>query len=142
MSPTLILYPAFAMFALTLACVVTMGASRYGAIRRGEVRMSFYRTYDEGTQPRRLHLLSRHVQNHFEVPPLFHIGVIMVYATASTTLAALIFAWLYVLARLVHTFVHLGSNNVTHRFFAFGSSLLMLLGLWASQLVVLIGRGG
>lgn len=142
MNASLILYPSIAMFALTLACVVTLGLSRYRAIRRGEVRISYYRSYDEGTQPKRLHLLSRHVQNHFEVPPLFHIGVVLLFVTASTSGAALWFAWLYVLARLLHTWVHLGSNNVTHRFVAFGFSLLMLLGLWTSLLVVVAGRSG
>jgi len=142
MNSVQILYPAMAMFALTMGCVFALGIARYQAIRKGEVRISFFRTYDEGSQPRRLHLLARHVQNHFEVPPLFHLGVILTYATQSASAASLTFAWLFVLVRVVHSAIHLGSNNVSHRFFAYGFSLMMLCGLWASMLVSLLGKSG
>jgi hypothetical protein len=135
-----VLYPAIAMFALTMACVFALGLARYRAIRKGEVRLSFFRTYDEGSQPKRLHLLARHVQNHFEVPPLFHVGVVLVHATQSASAASIGFAWLFVVSRIVHSSIHLGTNNVTHRFFAYGFGLLMLCGLWASLLVSLLTR--
>jgi hypothetical protein len=128
------------MFALTMGCVFSLGFARFRAIRKGEVRVSFFRTYDEGSQPKRLHLLARHVQNHFEVPPLFHVGVALTYATQSASAAAVAFAWLFVVSRIVHSSIHLGTNNVSHRFFAYGFGLLMLCGLWVSLLVSLLGR--
>lgn len=136
----LILYPAVAMFLFTMTCLFGLGIARLRAIRRGEVKISFYRGYDEGSQPKRLHLFARHVQNHFEVPPLFHIGVLLSYATQSVSAAALGFAWLFVLARLLHAYIHLGSNNVTHRFLAFAFSLVMVSGLWLSLLIALASR--
>jgi hypothetical protein len=140
MNSAQVLYPAIAMFALTMACVFALGLARYRAIRRGEVRVSYFRTYDEGSQPKRLHLLARHVQNHFEVPPLFHVGAVIAFATQSASAASIVFAWLFVAARVVHSAVHLGSNNVTHRFLAYGFSLMMLCGLWAALLVSLVGN--
>ncbi len=142
MNTALILYPAIAMFFFTMACIFTMGFARLRAIKNGEVKIRFFRTYNEGTQPQRLHLLARHVQNHFEVPPLFYVGVILVFATQSVTTAALGFSWLFVISRVVHAYFHLGSNNVSYRFFAFGFGLLMLCGLWASLLFSLIGKAG
>lgn len=71
MSTEMMIYPSIAMFALSFFCILMLGRARYNAIRKGEVRISYFRTYNEGEQPARLHLLSRHVQNHFEVPPLF-----------------------------------------------------------------------
>lgn len=137
-SPTAILYPAVAMFFLTLGCLLTLGLSRYRAIRAGEVKISYYRTYDEGVQPKRLHLLARHIQNHFEVPPLFYIGVILTYVTDSVGVVAVVCAWSFVAARVLHTYIHLGSNNVSHRFFAFGMSLTFLAALWALLLFGLL----
>jgi len=133
-----ILYPSIAMFALTIGVLMLLGASRYKAVRNRNVRISFYRTYDEGSQPARLHLLSRHMQNHFEVPPLFHIGVLLSFVVGSTGIAALGFAWLFVATRCLHTYIHLGSNNVTHRFFTFGASLIFLVGLWTTLLATLL----
>ena len=129
------------MFALSMGFVFALGLARVRAIRKGEVRVSFFRSYDEGTQPKRLHILARHVQNHFEIPPLFHIGVVLIYVTQSVSSVAVVFAWLFVAARIVHSCVHLGSNNVTHRFFAYGISLLALCGLWALLLLALPGKG-
>lgn len=133
-----ILYPAFAMFFLTMGCIALLGVSRYRAIHSKQVKVSFYRTYNEGTQPKRLHILSRHVQNHFEVPPLFYLGVLIAYMSKNDLSISLIFAWLFVGARVVHTAIHLGSNNVSIRFFTFGFSLICLLVLWCTNLYVLL----
>ncbi len=132
-----ILYPAFAMFSLSLACLFSLGFLRFMAIRKREVKISYFRTYNEGTQPARLHLFARHVQNHFEVPPLFHLGLILSFVTGNNALLTLVFAWLFVAARLVHTFIHLGPNNVSMRFFTFGFSLICLCGVWASTFYAL-----
>lgn len=139
MNPTAIVYPAIAMFFLTLGCLLTLGLRRYRAIHAGEVKISYYRSYDEGVQPKRLHLLARHVQNHFEVPPLFYIGVVLTYATDSVGVASVACAWSFVAARAVHTFIHLGSNDVSRRFLAFGVSLAFLAGLWTALLIRLLG---
>lgn len=133
-----ILFPAFAMFFLTMGCIALLGVSRYRAIHSKQVNVSFYRTYDEGTQPKRLHILSRHVQNHFEVPPLFYLGVLIAYMSKNDLSISLIFAWLFVGARVVHTAIHLGSNNVSIRFFTFGFSLICLTVLWCTNLYVLL----
>ncbi len=138
MQSTAILYPCIAMFTLTFGSILLLGFSRYTAIHKRDVRISYFRTYDEGTQPARLHLLSRHVQNHFEVPPLFHIGVLITFASGSVTTLSVIFAWLFVAARCVHSYIHLGNNDVSRRFFTFGTSLLFLAGLWLTLLYGLV----
>ncbi|MCB1608308.1 MAG: MAPEG family protein [Xanthomonadales bacterium] len=138
MNQTALILSSVAMFTLTICCLFFMGYSRFRAIRAGEVRISFFRTYDEGSQPKRLHLISRHVQNHFEVPPLFHIAVLLNVFAGATTTAALVCAWAFVAARVAHTAIHLGSNNVSRRFFVFGFSLLMLLGLMINLTVHLL----
>lgn len=130
MNSIAIIYPAISMFFLTIGCIFTLGIARYRAIHNHQVKISYFRTYDEGSQPQRLHLLSRHVQNHFEVPPLFYVGVMLVYVTESVGLFSVTCAWLFFGARVVHTFIHLGKNNVSYRFFTFGFSLICLCGLW------------
>lgn len=140
MNSALMLYPSIAMAMLTLGMLLRMGYLRYRAIHAGRVRISYYRCYNEGQQPPDLHLIMRHVQNHFEVPPLFHAVVIATFASGTVTPLALMLAWLYVAARCAHSYIHLGSNNVSHRFFVFGFSLLVLIGLWAHLLVALLHR--
>ena len=134
MQPTAILYPGIAMFFLTFSVILALGFARYRAIQRREVSIKYFRTYDEGSQPPRLHVLARHVQNHFEVPPLFYFGLLFAFVTGSVNVVAVCLAWLFVAARCVHSYIHLGSNNVSRRFFTFGVSLMLLAGLWASLL--------
>lgn len=142
MSPQLILFPAVAMFALTFGVILRLGWARYRAIRSGAVSIKFFRTYDEGDQPARLHLLSRHVQNHFEVPPLFYIGVLITFAVGAVTPVSLAFAWAFVAIRCLHSWIHLGSNDVSVRFMSFCASLVALAGLWCCALLGLIRAAG
>ena len=133
-----ILYPGIAMFSLTLGVLLWLGGARFTAIRNRSVSIKYFRTFNEGNQPERLHLLSRHMQNHFEIPPLFYAGVLFTYASGSVTLLSVVLAWLFFFTRCVHSFIHLGANNVSARFFTFGASLIFLAGIWACLLASLL----
>ena len=138
MTPTAILYPGIAMFSLTLGVMVMLGVARYTAIHNRSVSIKYFRTFNEGNQPERLHLLSRHMQNHFEIPPLFYAGILFTYASGSVTVLSVILSWLFFFTRCVHSFIHLGANNVSARFFTFGVSLIFLAGIWAGLLASLL----
>ncbi len=139
MDPSAILFPGIAMFFLSFAMVIVLGVSRFSAIRRGEVSIKYYRLYNEGQQTPRLQLLSRHVQNHFEVPPLFYIALLFIYVSNQVTALTVALAWLYFASRCLHSYIHLGSNNVSRRFSVYGASGLVLAALWLSLLVSLLG---
>jgi hypothetical protein len=138
MTSTAILYPGIAMFCVTLLVMLRLGFARYAAIHDQSVSIKYFRTFDEGSQPERLHLLSRHMQNHFEIPPLFYAGILFTYVSGSVTGLSVALAWLFVLTRCVHSAIHLGTNNVSARFFTFGVSLVFLAGIWIALLVSLL----
>jgi len=133
-----IIYPAVAMFMLTISMIFLLGISRFIAIRKRQVNVKFFQQYLDGTQPERLHILGRHIQNHFEVPPLFYIGIILSIITGNTGGVSVAAAWLFVILRGIHSYIHLGKNNVSHRFFCFGASLVALSVLWGSLFVSLL----
>lgn len=133
-------YPSIAMFFLTGSLLLSLGLSRFIAIKQNKVSIRYYTKYTEGEQPQRLHILGRHVQNHFEVPPLFHIGVILIFVTNTVTDVNLAAACLFVAFRVVHTLIHLTNNNVSQRFFCFGLSLVCLTTMWVSLLSNLLSR--
>jgi hypothetical protein len=138
MNPTNILLPSIAMALLTLGLLIYMGLRRVAAVKRGEVSSKFYRAYRDGEQPERLHVLGRHIQNHFEVPPLFHLVVLATYVTGLVDLASVGLAWAFVALRGVHTLVHLGSNRVSRRFNVFALSVLVLIALWVNLFIGLL----
>ena len=138
MDPVAILYPGIAMFFLTFSMVVYLGYNRFTAIRRRDVSIGYYRLYDRGEQPERLALLGRHVQNHFEVPPIFYAALLFTFVSGAVNPFSVSLAWLFVLSRCVHSYIHLGSNNVTRRFVTFITGGLILTGIWTSLLVSLL----
>ncbi len=131
-----ILYPAFAMAALTFFCVFRMGLLRFSAIRRGEIDGRFFRLYKDYEEPEYLRVMSRHVVNLYEAPVLFYTISIIAFVTETVSILTLALAWAYVALRYVHSYIHLTSNRVVHRFRIFATSQFVLLILW---LVVLVG---
>lgn len=138
MQPELIFYPAIAMFLLTMFVLFRTGLARNAAVRRREVDVRFYQLY-QGEEPAHLRLLSRHLQNHFEIPPLFYVVVLALYVTGQVTMLSLIGAWLFVALRVLHSVVHLGGNVVLRRFFVFIASCVSLILLWLYLLIGLLG---
>jgi hypothetical protein len=127
-----ILYPGFALGLLTLLAVLRLGLLRYGAVGRREVDPRYYSLYVGEGEPERLRVWTRHVLNLFEAPILFYAVLAFARAAEVGSRAMVVFAWTYVGLRLIHSFIHLGSNNVRHRFFAYGASMLVLTALWVA----------
>jgi hypothetical protein len=120
-----VLFPVFAMLALTLGVGVRMGLARYRAVARREVDGRYYEAY-QGEEPRELRVLSRHFSNLLETPPLFYVACIIAYVTDQQGLLIVGLGWAYVALRVVHTFIHLGPNIVIRRFQVFVLSLVVL----------------
>jgi hypothetical protein len=137
---TSILYPALAMFLLTAAVFVRMAQVRFGAVGRGEMQAEFYRTYQTGAEPDYMRVVTRNFINLFEVPVLFYVAVILIYVTRQTSPWFLGCAWTYVALRYLHTYVHLGRNDVVLRFRIYLASWVVLTVAWVS-LFVRLGSG-
>ena len=76
--------------------------------------------------------------NHFELLLLFYVLIALALITqhASAPLAGL--AWLFVISRVVHAFIHSTSNDVPRRFWAycFGMTVLIIMWLWFAVSVI------
>jgi len=131
-----ILYPVFALFALTMLVQFRLGILRVAAVKKGEVDASFFRTYSGTPEPDHLRIHSRHLINLYEAPVLFYAIAIIAFITGNYGAIPVALAWLYVLIRYLHSYVHLTSNRVLLRFRLFLASLTVLIALW---LVVLTG---
>ena len=135
-----ILWPAFALFALTMVVVFRLGSLRWRAVRRRQVDPRFYKIYRGDGEPEEVAVVSRHLVNLYEAPTLFYAATAIAFAAgiAATPLIAL--GWTYVVLRLVHSSIHLGSNDVLWRFRVFAASWLALAAYWALLAVELVSR--
>jgi len=132
-----ILFPVFALLAMTLWVAARLGLARYRAVARREVDARYYKAY-QGEEPVHLRVLSRHFSNLLETPPLFYVACIIAYVTEQQDVLVLGLAWAYVALRFAHTLIHLGPNTVMLRFQVFVLSLLVLSAMLAALFVGLL----
>lgn len=130
--PKLILYPAFPMFLIAAITLMRLAQLRFAAVSGGKVDPRYYQLFQGGEEPPHIRVVQRHFDNQFEVPMLFYVVVLLAYVSGTVTLWTLGLAWTYVGLRYVHSYVHLGSNDVLKRFRVYGASGLVLLVLWTS----------
>ena len=132
-----VLYPIFALLALTLAVMVRMGLARYRAVVRREVDHRYYEVY-QGEEPKHLRVLSRHFSNLVETPPLFYVACLVAFVTEQQSGLVIGLAWAYVALRFLHTYIHLGPNVVALRFRVFVLSMVVLTVLLVALFIGLL----
>ena len=130
-----LVYPMFALVLLTAGVLGTLFRSRVRAVRTGKLSSRYFRIYQGEVEPEETAKPARHFSNLFEAPTLFYAGCLAGIATGDSGMAVQVIAWLYVLARLVHAYVHLGQNRLGNRIYAYFSSWLALLALWLHVVV-------
>ena len=124
-----LLLPAFVQFALTVYVLTRMGQGRVRAVRSGQVKLPEVDTktaYSETVQR-----FANNYVSQFELPVLFYAVLAFALATELIDFALIGLAWAFVGSRLVHSFVHTGSNRIATRFKVFVAGLVFLVGMWA-----------
>jgi hypothetical protein len=138
MNAKLMLYPLLAMFLLTVLVAATMLRRRVTFYKTNRVHPQKTATSGQMAATITDTRASDNFRNLFELPVLFYVVVLAIYATNLVCTAHLALAWGYVVARYAHSFIHCSSNVVMQRFYAFLASCLCLVAMWgmfAYQLV-------
>ena len=130
MQNTSILYPVFALAGWTAFVLTLMGVTRIGAALRGRVSPTDFRFGESANVPAGVCIPNRNYMNLLELPVLFYVVCLLLYATRQHESVALFLAWAYVALRVAHSIVHLTYNNVIHRLIVFAISNTVLLVLW------------
>ena len=120
----------FAMVVLTFVVLVTLFRSRVGAVREGRVSAAYFRIYQGEVEPECTAKPARHFANLFEAPVLFYVACLASMILHFAGIVMQVLAWLYVAARVMHAYVHLGGNRLRRRIRAYFVSWLVLLAMW------------
>ena len=123
------LYPMFAMVIVTFVVAIYLFRLRVKAVKAGDVRLSQFRL-NTGEIPDAINQAARNYTNLFEVPMLFYVACVAAIALGIQLPAMVITAWICVLARIIHSWIHLTSNNVIHRMRAYMLGNICVLVLW------------
>ncbi len=136
MTPFWLIAAILAQGALALGLLWYLGTIRIPMVMQGEVRIDDIALERQGW-PKREWQASNAFDNQFQLPVLFYVGAgLALYF--GPTLFEVVLAWLFVLSRYLHAFVHITDNHVIRRFAAYFAGLLLLCVLWLDLVVRLV----
>ena len=130
MEAKLILYPLLAMFLLVCLVAATMLRRRIAFYKLNRVHPQKTATSAQMAAVMSDSRAPDNFRNLFELPVMFYVATLTIYAAGLICMPHLILAWGYVIARYAHSFIHCTSNVVMHRFYAFLASCVLLVCIW------------
>ena len=140
MSVTSLLLPVFVQVALTFALMGWMWKLRIGALKSRAVTFKDI-ALREPAWPARATQVGNCFHNQLELPVLFYVLVAFILITRTNDIIFVVLAWIFVAARLVHAYIHTGSNDVQSRFYAIAASLFALVAMWVVFAVRILSVG-
>jgi hypothetical protein len=135
----LIFLPMLVVVALTFVAFARMAAGRGRAVKGGH-DPAYYKAQLGAPEPEYTVVGVRHYGNLFEMPTLFYAACLTAFVLQAVSGWVLIFAWAYVVCRLVQSAVHLTYNAPGHRGMAFVLSVLAMLALWVTLALAICAR--
>jgi hypothetical protein len=134
-----VLLPLFVQVALTFVLLIWTAALNRRAIVNREVRWRDI-ALREPNWPARNRQIHNAFLNQLETPVLFYVLTILAWITRHADYLFIVLAWIYVVMRLAHAFIHVTDNYVPRRGAVFLLGVLVLALMWAIFMVrILLG---
>jgi len=128
-------YPVAALAFWTFLVLHVMGFSRVRAVARGRARISEFAYGETERVPERIRRANRNMINLLEVPLLFYVGSLFAINLSAVSTTLVVLAWVYFALRVLHSVIHLTTNNILHRASVFGASNLVVVAMWVALVV-------
>jgi len=138
MEQKLILLPVFALIALTFGIGLWLGKLRFVAIKQGDLNSRYYELNRGGKMPDYLAKVSHNYDNLLALPILFYVLSILLLVTEQVEIAQIILAWVFVVSRYIHSYIHTTYNKLRHRMIAFMLGVVTLISMWLVYFVRII----
>jgi hypothetical protein len=128
-------YPVAALAFWTFLVLHVMGFSRVRAVARGRARISEFAYGETERVPERIRRANRNMINLLEVPLLFYVGSLFAINLSAVSTTLVVLAWVYFALRVLHSVIHLTTNNILQRASVFGASNLVVVAMWVVLVV-------
>jgi hypothetical protein len=141
MSVASLLLPVFVQVGLTFVLMAWMASRRVTEVKAGTVRPKDI-ALRQPNWPDRTTQIANCFHNQLELPMLFYVLVALILVTDTNSTLFVLLAWLFVITRLVHAFIHSGSNRVDQRFYAMAAGMVLLVVMWvifAARIIMVEG---
>ncbi len=127
-----LLWPAFALAALTFAVWLRLFFSRVGEMRRLRIHPQSVATSTQAAQKFVDTRAADNFRNLFELPVLFYAALGIAFVIHADDAVTLTLAWAFVALRVAHSAIECSYNRVMHRFSVYlaGGAALWILWMW------------
>ena len=123
-----IFVPVIIQVALTLWLYIYLAIAKSRAVKLGEVDEDRRALHDDAW-PDSVLQINNCIRNQFEVPLLFYVLIGILWSIGGANIYVHVAAWVFVLSRIGHAFIHTGSNYVPIRRKYFMAGCFILIGL-------------
>ena len=138
MNQATIFFPVFALAGLTFAILLLIPYKRIKAVVLKQLVADDFKFGESENVPPSVSLPNQNYINLLELPVLFYLVCLVLYVTKSVDAMAIYLAWAYVGFRLIHTMIHLTSNNIFQRLIVFAISAFVLIAMWVRAFIAIL----
>jgi hypothetical protein len=127
---TAMFWPMIAHAFLVFILYFLLSTRRLAAVRSGGTDPRQFK--ENLSEPAESLLVHNNLKNQFELPMLFHAGVLAIFISNADNIITIALAWIFVLSRYAHSYVHITSNRLQLRrpLFMLGFAACVLMWGW------------
>ena len=129
MSIQSVLLPVFVLVGLTFFLLLWMAGARRGALIGGQTKVRDI-VLGQSNWPVRTTQIGNCYNNQFELPVLFYVLIALALPIRHADFIIVVLSWVFVVARLVHAYIFVTSNDLRARSLAWFAGVLVLLAMW------------
>lgn len=133
-----LLIPVFIQVALIATVGLLSGRARLGALKTGRTKLRDI-ALNDAAWPDDVMKSGNNFNNQFQMPMMFFAVVGILIGLNALHIVHVVLAFAFVASRILHSWVHLRSNNVRERFKAYlvGFAALFAMWIWLAAQVFL-----
>jgi hypothetical protein len=125
-----ILLPVFLHFLLVMIVGLRLGQARFQSVNSGETKRKDI-VLDARKWPDRVRQISNNFDNQFQAPMAWYACIALLVATGFVDSVQTVLAFGFLASRVIHSFIHITTNKLPDRFYAYIAGLACLFAMWA-----------
>ncbi len=137
MNKITLLYPILVQGGLTFFLLIWMEYTRGNALKKGDVKMGDI-ALRQPNWPEKVLKIGNSNHNQYELPILFYVISILFILTNQVSVVVIALAWIFVLSRFLHVYIHTSVPSIMKRFYTFIFGAFILLLMWGVFIFKLI----
>lgn len=135
-----LLLPLFLHVALILIVGLRTVTARYNSVVRGKTSLKSI-ALNNAAWPENVLKLGNNFNNQFEMPTIWYAVCALLVITGKADWIQVGLSWGFLIARVLHSYIHTGSNKVPLRMRMFLACVTFVMVMWAWFAIRLFGIG-